>query len=158
MQHSLSVRHLSRTSRNLISVFCCFLIIASSWLFVCFDNSHVASAEPLPDSLKGRVIATQPISMNNLKDKVKDDIGQKNHSDIGDSGPSNTIKSKDKSGKASSGQKFDDASQQMRRAGDQLDGLSDKDLAKIQGKDMNSETKVGDAIENVMDNIREKVN
>jgi hypothetical protein len=135
MQHNLSVKRLSQINRNLISIFCCFLIIAVAWLGVCLDNSSLVLAEPI--SILDGAIGTQPVAMDEMKGEVKNDLKR------AESGLPN--------------QNYNNVAKQSESAGAEVDGRSGDNVAKIQGKGNPSGDKVENAIEDAMDRIRERV-
>jgi hypothetical protein len=148
--HSFAKR-LSSSSRNLISILCCFLIITAAWLGVCLDNS-MALAEPegvsLVDAMDG-TIANQHIAFNEVKSRIKDDLRDfsvKSRS-AGEAEVSDSQESLE----------YDEVSKRAEKAGAAVDGRSRETVAKVQGEATDSEHKVNDAIEDVMNNIRETV-
>jgi hypothetical protein len=156
MQVPLSVKRLSIVERNLISIFCCFLIIAVAWLGVCLDNG-VALAEPLGAVVvTDGAIASQPVAFNELKSQVRNDLN-----DLDDarakSSPASSYSGKLKAVDESNSLESDPVAERAKEMGGAVDGRSKETVAKVQGE-ATDQGKVENAIEDVMDNIREKVN
>jgi hypothetical protein len=148
--HSFAKR-LSSSSRNLISLFCCFLIIATAWLGVFLDNS-VALAEPEGVNLAAAMdgaIANQPIAFNEVKSRIKDDLR-----DVpGDSRSAGEVEVSN----LQESLEYDEVSRRAEKAGGAVDGRSKETVAKVQGEATDTEYKVNNAIEDVMNNIRDTV-
>jgi hypothetical protein len=161
MQRYLSTHPLSFTSRNLISILCCFLIIVAMWLGVGLDN-RVALAAPEGITVEvDSTIANQPVAMNELKNKVRNDL--KDTADSKASRPPENFTQ----GKVKQGQdkpKSDRVTEAAERLGASVDGRSRKNVEQVQGKVTrsrainNPEGKVENAIEDVMSNIKDAVN
>lgn len=149
MRSSVFVKPLSQVRRGLLSVSFCLLVVSALWLGVYLDNSAIASTE-LSDAKAAqtfdRAIASQPNVLETLKDKVRNDLGAE-----ADSAESVVEKSR---------QSFDNSAKQVEDTGLEVDGRTQENVAKIQGKvtDTDSGRGVENAIENVMNNIKDKVN
>jgi hypothetical protein len=158
MQCPLSVKRLSLVKRNLLSVFCCFLIMAAAWLGVCLDNS-VALAEPQGVKILAAMdgaIANQPVAFNELKSKVKNDLN-----DLSDSKasrvPANSYQGKSEAVDEPNSLDSDPIARRAEEMGGAVDGRSKETVAKVQGE-ATGKDKVENAIEDVMDNIRDQLN
>jgi ABC-type Na+ efflux pump permease subunit len=158
MQLSSSIKRLNVVKRNLLSVICCFLIIAAAWLGVCLDNS-VALAEP--QGVKSTIamdgaIANQPVAFNELKSKVKTDLSDRDHARVSQSS-AGSYQGKSEAVDEPSYLESDPIVKRAKEMGGAVDGRSKETVAKVQGE-ATAKDKVENAIEDVMDNIREKVN
>ena len=161
MRHDISVKPLSHIDRNLLSILCCFLIIAAMWVGVCIDNSSMVLAEPMEKRIAvafNGAIASQPTVMNDLKNQVKDDL--KEESDYAASDPdfADPVVEKASSVIGQVERSFNNPAKQVKIAGDAVDSQTEENIAKLQGKAANSERGVENAIEDFMSNIRSKVN
>lgn len=147
MRSSILVKPLSRVKRGLLSVLCCLLVVSALWLGVCLDNSAIALTEisaAKTAQTSDRAIASQPDVLETLKDKVKNDLGEKTD-------PAESVVEKSK-------RSFDNSARQVEDTGLEVDGRTKENVAKIQGKATDSGRGVENAIENVMSNIKDKVN
>ncbi len=161
MRNALSAKHLSHTDRNLLSILCCFLIIAAMWLGVYLNNGSMALAEPMKKRVVvafNGAIASQPTVMNDLKNQVKDDLETESDSAIDKTGVVSPVMKKVRLVKEQANRSFDSPARQVRTASDAADGQTKENVAKIQGKAANAEGRVENAIEDVMSNIRSKIN
>jgi hypothetical protein len=158
MQLPLSVKRLSIVKRNSISIICCFLVIAAAWLGVCLDNS-IALAEPQGvrniAAMDG-AIANQPIAFNELKSRVKADLNDRDNTKASQS-PAGSYQGKSEAVDDPSHLESDSIVGRAKEMGGAVDGRSKETVAKVQGE-ATAKDKVENAIEDVMDNIREKVN
>jgi hypothetical protein len=158
MQILSSVKRLNIIKRSSISILCCLLIIAAAWLGVCLDNS-VALAEP--QRVKSTVamdgaIANQPVTFNELKSKVKTDLSDRDDAGVNQS-PAGSYQGKSEAVDEPSHLESDPIVKRAKEMGGAVDGRSKETVAKVQGEPT-AKGKVENAIEDVMDNIREKVN
>jgi hypothetical protein len=152
MRPNVFAKPLSQANRSLLSIFCCFLIIIAMWLGVCLDNRSVALAEI------SAAIASQPAVMKNLKDKVKDDLNEKSDSAMGGFGSANPVEEKAKPSMGQTKHSFDSSAKQVESTGDAVDGRTEENVANIQGEATDSGHEAENAIEDVMSNIKNKVN
>jgi hypothetical protein len=160
MRPVLSAKHLSHTDRNLLSVLCCFLIIAAMWLGVYLNNGSMVLAEPMETRVvvANGAIASQPTVMNDLKNRVKNDLDEKSDFAINHPSFASSITKKASLVKGQAKRSFDSPARQVKIAGDAAGGQTKENVAKIQGKAANAEGRVENAIEDVMSNIGSKVN
>jgi hypothetical protein len=165
MRPNVFAKPLSQANRSLLSIFCCFLIIIAMWLGVCLDNRSVALAEISAEPLEVRItktfdgaIASQPAVMKNLKDKVKDDLNEKSDSAMGGFGSANPVEEKAKPSMGQTKHSFDSSAKQVESTGDAVDGRTEENVANIQGEATDSGHEAENAIEDVMSNIKNKVN
>lgn len=164
MRHDLSAKHLSHTDRNLLLILCCFLIITAVWLGVYLNNGYMALAEPMKERIVvayvayNDAIAIQPTVMNDLKNRVKDDLENGSDPAIDKPGVVNPVVKKVELVKGQAKRSFASPARQVKIAGDAADGQTKENVAKIQGKAANAEGRVENAIGGVMSNTRSKVN
>ncbi|NJR39540.1 MAG: hypothetical protein HC781_12900 [Leptolyngbyaceae cyanobacterium CSU_1_4] len=150
MRPSVFVKPISQANRSLFSICCCFLIMAVLWLGVCLDNKSVALAESSqasalqarPVEMLSGAIASRPDVLENLKDRVKNDLSDE----------------KSKSATGQPKRTFDNSAKQIDSTGNEVDGRTQENVAKIQGKATDSGHGVENVIEDVMSNIKDKVN
>jgi hypothetical protein len=165
MQYSFLEKLFSFTTRNLLSVLCCFLIITAMWLGVYLDNSL-----PLVESAGIRIaaattmngaLANQPIAMNELKDKVRNDLRDSNKSTV--SHPNDDF-AQGKVSKVQDKPESDRVTEEAEKLGASVDGRSRENVEQVRGDVTrsrainNPEGKVEDAIEEVMGNIKDALN
>lgn len=152
---------LSQANRRLLSVFCCFLVITVLWLGVRLDNQSMVLAKPATVSsmatLQG-AIASRPNVLENLRDKVKDDLGEKADSEKSQPSLYDLENKNSRSDKGQPKRTFDNSAKKIESTGNEVDGRTEENVAKIQGKDTNPGDRVENAIENVMSNIQDKGN
>jgi hypothetical protein len=161
MRLNVFSKPLSQANRGLLTICCCFLVITVLWLGVCLDNSATALVK-LPEvsnveTFNG-AIASRPNVLETLKDKVKDDLGEKADSVMDHPSFSNLGMEKLKSNKEPLNPSFDDSAKQMESTGNDVDERTEENVAKIQGKATDSEHRVENSIEDVMSSIKDKVN
>jgi hypothetical protein len=161
MQYRLLAKLLSFTTRNFLSILCCFLIMTAMWLGVYLDNSQsvAESAEIKIATTMNGAIANQPIAMNELKDKVRNDL--KSNSEV--TRPSQDF-TQGKVSKAQDKPKSDRVTDEAEKLGASVDGQSRENVEQVRGdvtrsKAINNpEGKVENAIEDVMGNIKDALN
>lgn len=151
MRPNVFTKPLSQANRCLLSICCCFLAITVLWLGVCLDNNAIALAR-LPEvssmeTLNG-AIASRANVLENLKDQVKDDLGEKADSAIDHLSFSNPGMGDSQLEQGQPNRSFDN----------EVDGRTEENVAKIQGEATNSGHGIENAIEDVMSNIKDKVN
>ncbi len=154
------VKPLSQTNRSLLSVSCCFLIMLVLWLGIFLDNSPASLAQPLQASRVNEfdsAIANRPDVFESLKDKVKDDLSGKARSVLGDSDSAN-LAEEAKSVTNQPKRSFDNSAKRIEATKTEVDGRTEENIAKIQGKATDSGHGIENAIEDVMSNIKDKVN
>jgi hypothetical protein len=158
MQLLLSAKRLSIVRRNSISIVCCFLIITAAWLGVCLNNS-VALAEPQGvkniAAMDG-AIASQPVAFNELKNKVRTDLNDREDARVNQSS-AGSYQGKSEAVDEPNHLESDPIVKRAKEMGGAVDGRSKETVAKVQGE-ATAKDQVENAIEDVMDNIREKVN
>jgi hypothetical protein len=163
MQHRLLEKLFSFTTRNLLSILCCFLIITAMWLGVYLDNnlslSKSAEIKIATATTMGGALANQPIAMNELNDKVRNDLRDSSHSTV--SHPNEDFTQ----GKVSKVQgKPDRVTEEAEKLGASVDGRSRENVEQVSGDVTrsrainNPEGKVENAIEDAMGNIKDALN
>jgi hypothetical protein len=162
MRHDKSAKPIFYVDRNLLSILCCFLIITAMWLGVYLDNGSVILAESSVEkriavSLDG-AIASQPTVMNDLKNRVKDDLSEKSKSTVSDSGFGDPVIAKPGSGTGITRHSFDDSAKQVEITGNAVNRQKKENVAKIQGKAVNSGHGAENAVESNRSTIRAKIN
>ena len=163
MQHNLFEKHLGQANRSLISILCCFLTITAVWLGVYVDNNFVALAKPREAGIVEKfdgAIASQPAVMNDLKNRVKDDLTRKSDSGTGDFLDSAApIEGEARSsGMSQSELHYDKPAGQVEGTNNPVSRWSEENVAKVQGEDTNSEGRIEDAVEDVTSNIKSMIN
>lgn len=161
MRHDISAKPLNHTDRNLISILCCFLIIVVMWLGVCLNNSStilVGSVEKRITETFDGAIAGQPVVMNDLKSRVEDDLNEGSNSPIDHPGLANSVREKVRFIRGKAEHSFDSSAKRVESASNAVDERTEENVAKIQGKAVISGRRVGNAIEDVMGNVRNRVN
>jgi hypothetical protein len=161
MQHRLLAKLLSFTTRNLLSILCCFLIITAMWLGVYLDNntSLAQSAEIKIATAMNGALANQPIAMNELKDRVRND--RDSNSVV--SHPNEDF-TQGKVSKEQDKPKSDRVTENAEKLGASVDGRSRENVEQVRGDVTrsravnNPEGKVENAIEDVMGNIKDVFN
>lgn len=103
-------------------------------------------------------IASRPNVLENLKDRVKDDLGEKANSGMSQPSLYDLENKNSRSDKGQPKRTFDNSAKTIESTSNGVDGRTEEDVAKIQGKDTNPRDRVENAIENVMSNIKDKAN
>jgi len=148
MQLNVFAKPLSQANRCLLTICCCFLVITVLWLGVCLDNNVMALAK-LPkvssvETLNG-AIANRPDVLENLKDRVKDNLNEKADSEIDHPSFSNRGLEKLRVDQGQPDPNFDNLAKRTESAGRKIDGRTEENVAKIQDKATNSEHGVENA-------------
>jgi hypothetical protein len=160
-RHERSAKSIVYIDRNLLSILCCVLVIAAMWLGVYLDNSPMVLAKSVEKgiavSLNG-TIASQPTVMNNLKNRVKDDLKEKSKSIVNDPSFSNPVIGKPRLGTGLIKHSFDDSAKQVEIAGNAVNRQKKENVAKIQGEAANLGHGAENAVKSVMSNTRAEIN
>ena len=161
MRSHVFAKPLSQANRGLLTICCCFLVITVLWLGVCLDNNAMVLAKLSKvgnvETLKGAV-ASHPNVLEDLEDKVKDDLDEKAGSETDYLGLNNSGMKHLKSNIDSPDLRFNVSAKQTESAGNAIDERSEENVAKIQGKAANSEHKVENGIRDVMSNVKDRFN
>lgn len=159
-QHDLFAKPLIHIDRNLLPILCCFLIITTMWLGVYLNNSSMALPKPVEkrivEVLDG-AIASQPTVMNDLKNQVKNDL-EESGSAIGDHNFVNPITEKAKPVVRRTERSFAESAKQAGNTEDAVDKRPEKNVAQFPREAVGSGRKVENVIEDVMTNLKSKVN
>jgi len=161
MRPNVFAKPLSQANRCLLSICCCFLVITALWVGVYLDNNAIALARlPEVSSMEtlNRAIASRPNVLENLENQVKDDLGETADSAISHLSFSNPGMEDSKLDQGQINHSFDSSAKQIESTGNEVDGRTEENVAKIQGKATNSRHGIENAIEDVMSNIKDKIN
>lgn len=140
MRRDVSANSL-RLDRNILSIFCCFLIIITMWLGVYLNNNSVALIGSTEEGVAvafNRAIASQPTVMDNLKNQVKSDLEEESDSVEGKPGFANSVIEKVRAVTGQQKRSFGDSGMGIEAVGDLMDERTEENVANIQGKARNS--------------------